>query len=188
MPTQRKIDMVADLTDKMGRVQFAVVADYRGMTVSEMSELRAKMREKGAEVIVAKNTLLRIAAREHGMEAIEPLLEGPTSIMFAYDDIAAVAKLFNAYAKDQKKLVVRGGMLGKALIQPDKLEDVEKLPSREQVQAQIVGAIQSPLVGLVNTLNAPVANLVGLLQAVPGELVGVLQARITQLQTDEATA
>ncbi len=188
MPNQRNIQTVAELNEKMSRVQFAVVANYRGMTVDELSELRNRMRPKGAEVIVAKNTLLRIAARENGLEAIEPLLEGPTSVLFVYDDVAETAKLFNQYLKEQQKLEVRGGLLGKTLLQPDSLVDVEKLPSRMQVLAQIVGGIQSPLAGLVGVLNAPVADLVGVLQAVPGELVGVLQARITQLQEGEAGA
>lgn len=188
MPNQRNIQTVAELNEKMARVQFAVVASYRGMTVDELSELRKRMRPKGAEVIVAKNTLLRIAARENGLEAIEPLLEGPTSVLFVYDDVAEVAKLFNQYLKEQQKLEVRGGLLGKTLLQPDSLVDVEKLPSRTQVLAQIVGGIQSPLAGLVGVLNAPVADLVGVLQAVPGELVGVLQARITQLQEGDAGA
>jgi len=93
MPTQRKVEIVGDLTDKMARMQLAVVADYRGFSVAELTALRTKLRENGAEMIVAKNTLLRLAARNTGREAIEPLLEGPTAVTFAYDNVAKVAKI-----------------------------------------------------------------------------------------------
>ena len=95
LPTQRKIDAVADLSEKMSRTQFTVVADYRGLTVAEISDLRKRLREAGAELIVAKNTLTLIAAKQNGMEALEPLLAGPTALAFAYDDVAKTAKVMN---------------------------------------------------------------------------------------------
>jgi len=172
MPTQRKVEIVGDLTDKMSRMQLAVVADYRGFTVAELTALRAKLRENGAEMVIAKNTLLRLAARNTGREAIEPLLEGPTAVAFAYDNVAKVAKiLLDATKVTAKPLVVRGGLLGTSLIAASGLENVTKLPSRDQALAQVLGTISAPVSGVVGVLNAAVSNV-----------MYVLQARIDQLQ------
>lgn len=183
MPTERKIATVADLTDKMARMQLTVVADYRGLTVAEMAELRSKLRDDGADFVVAKNTLIRLAARATGNEAIEPLLAGPTALALVYDDVAKVAKTLDTYISSSPKVSIRGGLLGKTLISADGLEQVTKLPSREQVLGQIVGGIQSPLTGLVGVLNAPLNNIVGILNAVVSDVTYVLQARIDQMQS-----
>lgn len=172
MPTQRKVEIVDDLTNKMARMQLAVVADYRGFSVAELTTLRAKLREQGAEMVVAKNTLLRLAARNSGREAIEPLLEGPTAVAFAYDNVAKVAKiLLDASKVTAKPLMVRGGMLGSSTIPAEGLEQVTKLPSREEALAQVLGTISAPVSGVVGVLNAAISNV-----------VYVVQARIDQLQ------
>ncbi|WP_129631567.1 50S ribosomal protein L10 [Candidatus Oscillochloris fontis] len=172
MPTPRKVEIVDDLTDKMERMQLAVVADYRGFSMAELTALRSKLRENGAEMVVAKNTLLRLAARNTGRETIEPLLEGPTAITFAYDNISKVAKiLLDASNKPVKPLVLRGGLLGSSLIPADGLENVTKLPTREEALAQVLGGISAPVSGVVGVLNAAVSNV-----------VYTLQARIDQMQ------
>lgn len=172
MPTQRKIDLVAELADKMERSQLAVVADYRGFTVAELGALRAKLRESGAEMIVAKNTLLRLAARNVGKEGIEPTLEGPTAIVFAYDDVSKVAKvLLDASRATPKALTVKGGLLGTSEIRADGLDAVTRLPTREQALAQIVGGVSAPVAGVVGVINAAITNV-----------ALVVQARIDQLQ------
>jgi large subunit ribosomal protein L10 len=165
LPTQRKIDSVANLTDKLSRTQFMVVADYRGLTVAEIGDLRKKLRETGAELIVAKNTLTLIAAKQAGYGALEPLLAGPTALAFAYDDVAKTAKAINEFNRGPKKLVVRGGMLGKSLLASNAVDQVAQLPSREQVLAQIVGGIASPVAGVVGVINAAITNVLYVLQA-----------------------
>lgn len=171
MPTQRKVESVADLTDKLSRTQLTVVTDYRGLTVAEITDLRKKLRETGAELIVAKNTLTLRAAKETGHEALESLLSGPTAIAFAFKDASKTAKAINDFNKGPKKLVVRGGMLGNALLGANVLEQVASLPTREQVLAQIVGGVAAPVSGVVGVLNAAITNV-----------LYVLQARIDQLQ------
>jgi len=177
LPTQRKIDSVANLTDKLSRTQFMVVADYRGLTVAEIGDLRKKLRETGAELIVAKNTLTLIAAKQAGYGALEPLLAGPTALAFAYDDVAKTAKAINEFNRGPKKLVVRGGMLGKSLLAGNAVDQVAQLPSREQVLAQIVGGIASPVAGVVGVINAAITNV-----------LYVLQARIDQQEAAETQA
>lgn len=172
MPTQRKIDIVNELTAKLQRAQLAIAADYRGFSVAELTELRGKLRENGAEMVVAKNTLLRIAARNTGREGLESFLEGPTAVAFGYDDIAKVAKvLLDASRATPKPLKVKGGLLGTTQIQAENLEEVTKLPSREQALAQVVGGIAAPVAGVVGVINAAITNV-----------LLVLQARIDQLQ------
>lgn len=172
MPTQRKIDLVAELSDKMERSQLAVVADYRGFTVSDLYMLRAKLRESGAEMIVAKNTLLRLAARNVGKDSLEATLEGPTAVVFAYDDIAKVAKvLVDASKVTAKPLKLKGGVLGNSVLAPEGLDAVTKLPTREQALAQVVGVVSAPVAGVVGVINAAITNV-----------ALVIQARIDQLQ------
>ena len=177
MPTQRKIESVADLTDKLSRTQLALVADYRGLTVAEIGELRKKLRETGAELIVAKNTLTLLAAKGAGRDALEPLLSGPTALAFAYDDAAKTAKAINEFNRGPKKLVVRGGMLGNSLLGANVLEQVASLPTRDQVLAQVVGVVSAPISGVVGVINAAITNV-----------LYTLQARIDQLQPAEAEA
>lgn len=165
MPTQRKIDAVAELSEKMSRTQFTVVADYRGLTVAEISSLRKQLREAGAELVVAKNTLTLLAAKENGLEGLEPMLEGPTALAFAYDDVAKTAKILNEFVRTSKKLQVRGGMLGNNVLAANALEQVASMPSREQVLAQIVGGVSAPVSGVVGVLNAAVTNVLYALQA-----------------------
>ena len=174
MPTQRKIDSVADLSDKLTRTQLALVTDYRGLTVGEIGDLRKKLRETGAELIVAKNTLTLRAAKETGHEALRSLLAGPTALTFAFQDAAKTAKAINDFNRGPKKLVIRGGMLGKSLLGGNVLEQVATMPTREQVLAQIVGGVAAPVAGVVGVINAAVTNV-----------LYALQARIDQLQPAE---
>ena len=171
MTTQRKIESVADLTDKLTRTQMTLVTDYRGLTVAEITELRKKLRETGAELIVAKNTLTLRAAKETGYEALESMLTGPTALAFAFSDVSKTAKAINDFNKGPKKLVIRGGMLGNSLMGENVLDQVSSLPTREQVLAQIVGGVAAPVAGVVGVLNAAITNV-----------LYVLQARIDQLE------
>jgi large subunit ribosomal protein L10 len=174
MPTQRKIDSVADLTDKLTRTQLTLVTDYRGLTVAEISDLRKRLRDTGAELIVAKNTLTLRAAKETGFEALESLLAGPTALTFAFQDAAKTARAINDFNRGPKKLVVRGGMLGNSLLGSNVLDQVASLPTREQVLGQIVGGVAAPVAGVVGVINAAVTNV-----------LYALQARIEQLQPAE---
>jgi large subunit ribosomal protein L10 len=177
LPTQRKIEIVEGLRDRLARAQLALVADYRGLTVAEITDLRRKLQASGAELIVAKNTLTLLAAKETGRETLEALLTGPTALAFAYDDVARAAKTISEFNRGPKKLTVRGGLLGKDLLVGDKvLDQIASMPSREQVLAQIVGGVASPVAGVVGVINAAITNV-----------LYVLQARIDQQQSAAGT-
>lgn len=178
MPTQRKIDSVAELTEKMSRMQAVIVADYRGITVEEITKVRNKIRPLGGEFIIAKNTLALIAAKATGFAAIEPALYGPTALCFAYTDAAAVAKAIKEVNAEIKKLSFRGAMLGETYIGGDQaLEVVASVPTRQEILAQIVG-----------TIDAPVSGIVGVLNSVATGVVYAVQGRIDKLGGDDKAA
>jgi large subunit ribosomal protein L10 len=149
-----------------------IVADYRGLTVSEIDELRGKLVEQGARFTVVKNTLTKRAAEAAGVEALLALLDGPTAIAFIESDgdPAAVAKALDQAGKADV-LVVRGGLLEGAEIGADDVKRLAKLPPADVLRAQLVGALSGSL-----------TTVVGLFAAPARDLVGVLDARIRQLE------
>ncbi|MCS6839238.1 MAG: 50S ribosomal protein L10 [Roseiflexaceae bacterium] len=183
MPTQRKIEAVADLKQRLKRMQVTVVADYRGLSVADMTDLRKKLRESGAELMVVKNTLTMIAARETGHEAIESLLTGPTALAFAYDDVPKFVKAINEFNRGPKKITVRGGLLGTTLLKENVLDVVANLPTKEEVRAQVLGGLTAPVTGLAGVIAAPINNIVNLLDATSKSILYAIQARVDQLQS-----
>src|SRR5262245_22671312 len=117
MPTQKKIDTVADLKDRLGRATLVASAEYRGLRVKEMQELRRKLREGGLEVRVIKNTLLRLAAVQAGQEDLMNIIEGPVALAFSYGDAIEAAKALAAYAQSAPQgFAVRGGYMDGAVL------------------------------------------------------------------------
>jgi large subunit ribosomal protein L10 len=167
VPTQEKVETVAQLTDRMKRMQVAMVADYRGLTMAEMTTLRSALRAKGAEFIVAKNTLAVLAARETGSEGLEPLLKGPTALVISYDDIPGMAKAFSDFAKTlrNKELSIRGGLLGNQVLGPGDLERLVSLPTREQSVARVLGGVQAPASRVVGAISGVMRNIAYVLKA-----------------------
>jgi large subunit ribosomal protein L10 len=175
MPTPEKVAAVSELTEKMQRAHMAVVTDYRGLTVRDMSNLRRQLRQAQVDYTVAKNTLLRLAARNTGIEGADDLLDGPTAVAFCYEDIVAPARTLTDFARTSRILNVRGALLEGRLIGPEEVGRLATLPPVEQLHAEVVGAIGGPLAGFVGVLD-------GLLQT----LVGTLEARAEQLGGERA--
>lgn len=140
----------------------AVVCHYRGLTVGEMSELRANMRPTGATMRVVKNTLVRRALEGTDFTELSQFLSGPTILTIASDPVGP-AKVLTEFAKNHPNLVPLGGVLEGDVIKPEELEQLAKLPSREVLVAKVLGSMQ-----------APISNLVGTLAALNGGLVRVL--------------
>jgi large subunit ribosomal protein L10 len=139
-----------------------VVAHYEGITVAEMQVLRAKMREAGGAVRVAKNKLAKIALEGKPCASIGDLLSGMTVLAYSEDPVAA-AKVVQDYAKDNKKLVVLGGAMGSTALDSAGVEAVAKMPSREELIASIVACIGAPASGLAGAIGAPASNIAGIL-------------------------
>ena len=160
-----KARAVDALADKLSRSQMVVLTDYRGLTVSEMSALRNRLRQAGAEYEVAKNTLTRFAAERAGLQALVPDLEGPTAIAFAYDDPAALAKSLNDYLRTSRLLAVKAGLLGDRRLSPEEMRQLAELPPREVMLGQTLGSVVSPLSAFLMIVGAPLQSLLGVLEA-----------------------
>jgi large subunit ribosomal protein L10 len=139
-----------------------VVAGYAGLTVAEMSDLRAQMRAVGGKVRVAKNRLAKIALEGQPCEGMAHLLKGQTVLAFSEDPVAA-AKVVEAYAKKNGKFVVLGGAMGKEILNSEGVKAVAALPSREEVLASLVACIGSPASTLVSAITVPASNIAGVL-------------------------
>jgi large subunit ribosomal protein L10 len=161
-----KVAVVEDLADRLSRATMAVLADYRGLTVSQISELRRQLRAANVEMRVAKNTLARLAAQRTGREALLPALEGPTAFVFTFGDPAAMAKALTETIRTQRLDVrIKSALYGEQLLPPADVTRIAELPPRDVLIAQVVGAVQSPISSFVNVLAATLQSLVGVLEA-----------------------
>jgi large subunit ribosomal protein L10 len=162
-----KQKVVADLTDRLKSSETLIVADYRGLTMPQIDDLRSELLKHGAKFTVVKNTLTRRAAEAAGADALLAMLEGPTAIAFLETDgdPVAVAKAIGATARETKVLAVRGGILDGRPITAEDIESLAKLPPLDQLRGQVLGAIAAPLYAIVGLFNAPLQNLVGLIDA-----------------------
>ena len=139
-----------------------VVAHYEGMTVAQMQDLRAKMREAGGAVRVAKNKLAKIALEGKPCESIAEYLTGMTVLSFSEDPVAA-AKVCQEYAKGNDKFVILGGAMGDSALDPAGVKAVAAMPSREELIASIVGCIGAPASNIAGAIGAPASNIAGIL-------------------------
>lgn len=183
-PRPDKVAVVDEVQTKLDEADGALLTEYRGLNVPELAELRKALRDAGGEYKIYKNTLVRIAAANAGIDIADDMLTGPTAIAFvnggadgAPGDAAAVAKALKDFAKGNDKLVLKGGVLDGALVSADDVKALAELPSREVLLSQIAGLLQAPL-----------AEFVSLLDAVPREFSYALQALIEKGGAGEAPA
>jgi large subunit ribosomal protein L10 len=162
-----KSKVVEELTDRLKTAETVFVADYRGLTMTDIDALRGRLLEQGAKFSVVKNTLTRRAAEAAGNEALLALLEGPTAIAFleAGGDAVAVAKTIADAARDTRILTIRGGVLEGKTMSGEQVESLAKLPPVDILRGQVLGAIVAPLNALLGLVTAPLQNLHGLLEA-----------------------
>lgn len=166
MPTAGKAEVVAEIKDKFNSSAAVILTDYRGLTVKEMQALRVKLREVGGEVRVYKNTLTEIALRELALPTMDEYLQGPTAFVFSAEDPVAPAKAIVDFAKEHKALEVKGGFIDNAVINAESVKAVAALPSREQLVARLLGALQGPMSSLVRVMNGPQAAFARAVRAV----------------------
>ena len=187
MPTQHKIDQVADIKDRIERSTIVIGTDYRGLTVPEMHVLRRKLREGGLELRVIKNSLLKLAAEAAGAPELDKLADGPTALAISYDDIVDAAKAIVDYARvAPAAFKVGGGYLEGTLLTADALQGLTKIPPRPVLIAQFMGTIESPLVSFVSLTGSQAQEFSQLLQALLQKLPGLLEARARQLESEAA--
>jgi len=165
--------VVAQLAQRLRDTDTLMVADYRGLSMPEIDELRSRLLEAGARFTVVKNTLTRLAAEEAGAKDILDLVEGPTAIAFleADGDPVAVAKVLNETSRAHDVLVIRGGILDGSVVGDADIKRLATLPPADVLRAQLAGAVVGPLTMVVGLFTAPLRDL-----------VGVIDARIRQLE------
>jgi len=163
---QEKVEVVERLTQLLSNSSASILTDYRGLKVAEITELRRKLRDLGAEYRVVKNTLTARAAANAGIKGLEPWLEGPVAIAFSAKDPAAMAKVLNDFARTHKVFSIKAGVLEGQVIGPESVQALANLPSREELLARVVGGFQAPISGLVSVLQGTIRQLVYVLDAV----------------------
>jgi len=173
MLRSEKKRVVEQLAERLRSTETLMVADYRGLTMPEIDELRTRLLEAGARFTVVKNTLTKRAAEEAGTTEVLELIDGPTAIAFleADGDPVAVAKVLNEVARAKDVLVIRGGMLEGTVVGDAEIKRLATLPPAEVLRAQLASAVFAPLTTVVGLFTAPLRDL-----------VGVIDARIRQLE------
>ncbi|MBX5467813.1 MAG: 50S ribosomal protein L10 [Firmicutes bacterium] len=166
MPTPRKAAIIAETREELEQAAAAVLADYRGMTVQQMTQLRRTLAQQGVTLRVIKNTLLRLAAEGAGIEGLDAYLAGPTAVAFSRQDPVAPAKALNQAIRDYRRMEIKGGVLGRSAIGPDQVRALAELPPREVLVGQLVSALASPMQRVVWVFNAPLANLARVLDQI----------------------
>jgi large subunit ribosomal protein L10 len=179
MRRDQKEQVVEELTARLKAAETLLVADYRGLTMPQIDELRTRLLESGARFTVVKNTLTRRAAEAAGTDGLLALLDGPSAIAFleADGDMVATAKALADAARETNVLEIRGGIMQGRAVTAEEVETLAKLPPAEVLHGQVLGAIVAPLTALAGLLNAPLQNLRGL-----------IDARIEQLGGEEEAA
>ena len=163
---EQKAEQVDLLTEKLKKAKVAVLTDYRGLKVSQIQELRGKLRGGDVEYRVIKNTLARRAAAAAGHPALESELKGPVAIAFGYDDLGTPSKLINEFVRTTRlKIEIVGGLVEGRVFSPDQMRQLADLPSRETLLAQLLGTLQSPVAQLVGIMQTPLQQLRGVLEA-----------------------
>ena len=168
-PRPEKVAVVDEVRERLSSSSAVLLTEYRGLKVSELATLRRSLRAVGGDYKVYKNTLVRFAVRDLGLEGVEELLVGPTALAFVEGDAAAVAKALRDYSRTNPALVLKGGVLGSKALSADEARALADLPSREVLLSRLAGG-----------LAAPLQQFAGLLQALPRNMAYGLKALIDQ--------
>ena len=151
---ENKKTVVAAITERLKNAQAGVIADYRGLTVAQDTELRKKLREAGVEYTIVKNTLTRFAANEVGLGELDSVLHGPTALATSDSDVVAPAKILVEFAKSNEQLEIKAGFVDGKVINADEVKVYASIPNKETLISKMMGSLQSPIASLVRTLDA----------------------------------
>jgi large subunit ribosomal protein L10 len=171
MPNPRKAEMLREITDSMSRATIAVSADYRGLTVAQMTELRRALRPANCEVKVVKNTIAAMAAEGSGRPEMKEILSGPTAIAFGFDDPIAPVKALTEHLRARRlNVTIHGGWLEGKTFDRAGVESIATLPPKNEIVADIAGKLQSPLYNFAGLITATIRNFAGLVDARANQL------------------
>ena len=166
-----KEKQVGEIAEKLRTAKVVILTDYRGLSVAQLGDLRAKLRQSDVEYRIIKNTLAKRAADAAGHPDLAPALKGPVAFALGYDDLSAPARLLAEWVRASRlKLDITGGLVEGRFFGPEQIRQLADLPSREVLLAQLLGTLQAPIAHLVGIIQAPVQTLVGLLEAYRNKL------------------
>lgn len=163
---QAKSQNVEEIKEKISKAQSVVVVDYRGLNVEQLTELRSRYRKAGVEYKVYKNTMMRFAFKDSGLEEFNEFLKGPNAVAFGYDDPVQVAKITSDFAKENDKLEIKAGIVDGKIIDVNGVKDLANLPPREVLVAQALGGLNAPIQGFANVLQGTIRGLAVVLNAI----------------------
>lgn len=163
---EEKQVIIQEIVEKINRSQSIVLCDYRGLNVAQVTELRRRLREAGVEYKVLKNTMVRFAAREAGIDGLDDILSGPTAVAFGVSDPVAPAKIISEFAKTNDKLQIKAGVLDKKVLTAENVKALADIPPREVLLSMVLRGMQGPISGLVNVLQGNIRNLAYVLAAI----------------------
>lgn len=179
---EKKAELVETYKSQITDAPAMIFTDYRGISVSEIQDLRAKLGDAGAKYMVIKNSLFSLALEAAERPMPIELLDGPNAVVFLGEDISNGAKALKDWIKDDDVVEVKGGILETSILDVSGVDSLADLPTKEQTQAMLLGALTGPANGLVRVLNAPITDVVNMVNAPGSSLVRVLSARASQLQ------
>lgn len=163
---QAKTQNVDEIKEKIGKAQSMVLVDYRGLNVAQLTELRSQYRKAGVDYKVYKNSMMRFAFKDSGLEEFNEFLKGPNAIAFGYDDPVAAAKITSEFAKTNEMLEIKAGIVDGKVIDVKGVNRLADLPSREVLIAQVLGGFNAPIQGFANVLQGTIRGLAIALNAI----------------------
>ena len=175
MPNQANVQQAEQIREIFDNADVVLLTDFQGLTVPEINELRNQLRAAGIHHKVCKNTLVNVVAQERGIDGLAPYLKGNTALTTGTDP-AAASKILFEFGQEHENFKVKGGILGTRIIDPDGVEALQDMPSREVMIARTLGMISTPLTGLINTLNqgSPITGMVNVLSETIRQVTSVL--------------
>ncbi|MGB4864121.1 MAG: 50S ribosomal protein L10 [Tepidiformaceae bacterium] len=171
MPTPRKVEMLAEIKDRMERASIAISADYRGLSVAQITELRRALRPAGAEVKIVKNTLAAMAAKAAGRDNMAEIVQGPTALAMGFEDPIAPVKALTEHLRAKRLTIeIHGGWLEGKVLTREEVESLASMPSKDQMIADVVAKLQGPLYNFAGLLQSTIRNFSGLVEARANQL------------------
>ncbi len=165
MEYSRKVEVVEELAGRFKQAPITILADFKGLTVAQMTDLRRQVGEADGEFVVAKNTLARLAVKDTDNSVIDPMLAGPTGFAFGYGDPVSVAKAIEGFAKKAEALDIKGAVFEGELLESAQVVALASLPGRDELRAQLLALLMTPATQLVRVLAAPAQQVVRVLEA-----------------------
>lgn len=164
MPSNKNLKEVKSLTKKLDKANAIYFTDYLGLDVVSITKLRKEFVANDVEFTIAKNTLIKLAAKDVGIDGLDEFLSGPTAIAFSYNDPTDPAKVIKSFLKDFDKPSVKGMILDGQVFQAEEFDMIANLPTKDQLLSQLVGLLNSPMSKLSSTLGSPMSGLLGTLE------------------------